>query len=173
VAEAETFGVEWVRMWLVLRNRLVEIAKVLRKFPWMVEVIRQRSMSILHPYMVEVYVARDGSEICISLGRPKAYCAQNGAAREARLELEFRRYEVYEENKRGIPPQGAISIHHSGERMHKTTLAVFSPSLHQKVAALRLASFRKLGLLTKLAEAAGATTASIRKALQFKLYSSS
>jgi hypothetical protein len=33
VAEAETFGVEWVKKWLVLRNRLVEIAKVLRRFP--------------------------------------------------------------------------------------------------------------------------------------------
>jgi hypothetical protein len=50
--------VEWVRKWLSLRDRLVEIAKVLRRFPWMVEVIRQRPMSILHPYMVEVYVAR-------------------------------------------------------------------------------------------------------------------
>jgi hypothetical protein len=36
--------------------------------------------------------------------------------------------------------------------------------LHQKAAALWLASFKKLGLLTKLAEAAGATTVSIRKA---------
>jgi hypothetical protein len=33
VAEAETFGVEWVRKWLVLRERLIEIAKVLRRFP--------------------------------------------------------------------------------------------------------------------------------------------
>jgi hypothetical protein len=31
--ELQAFGVEWVRMWLVLRNRLVEIAKVLRRFP--------------------------------------------------------------------------------------------------------------------------------------------
>ena len=45
--------------------------------------------------------------------------------KETKLELEFRRYEVYEENKRGIPPQGAISIHHSGERIHKTTLDRF------------------------------------------------
>jgi hypothetical protein len=36
--------------------------------------------------------------------------------------------------------------------------------LHQKAAALWLASFKKLGLLTKPAEAAGATTVSIRKA---------
>jgi len=117
-------------------------------------------------------VCKDGSEACLSLTSSKAFCARDGSVKETKLELEFRRYEVYEENKRGIPPQGAISIHHSGERIHKTTLAVFSPSLHQKAAALRLASFRKLGLLTKLAEAAGATTASIRKALQFKLYSS-
>ena len=61
---------EWVRNWLSLRDRLVEIAKVLRKYPWMVDVIKQRPMSILHPYMVEVYVARDGSEACISLTSP-------------------------------------------------------------------------------------------------------
>jgi hypothetical protein len=63
----------------------------------MVEVVRQRPMSILHPYMVEVYVARDGSEACLSLNPPKAYCAQNGAVKEVRLETEFSRYEVYED----------------------------------------------------------------------------
>jgi hypothetical protein len=47
--------VEWVRKWLSLRDRLVEIAKVLRKFPWIVDVVRQRPASILHPYTVEVY----------------------------------------------------------------------------------------------------------------------
>jgi hypothetical protein len=62
----------------------------------MVEVARQRPMSILHPYTVEVYVARDGLEACLSLTPPKAFCAQNGAAREVRLELAFSRYEVYE-----------------------------------------------------------------------------
>jgi len=36
-----------------------------------------------HPYTVEVYVARDGSEACLSLTPPKAFCAQNGA-REVR-----------------------------------------------------------------------------------------
>jgi hypothetical protein len=65
--ELQAFGVEWVRKWLDLRERLVEIAKVMRRFPWMVEVVRQRPMSILHPYLVEVYVARDGSEACLSL----------------------------------------------------------------------------------------------------------
>jgi hypothetical protein len=54
--ELQAFGVEWVRKWLDLRERLIEIAKVMRRYPWMVEVVRQRPMSILHPYMVEVYV---------------------------------------------------------------------------------------------------------------------
>jgi len=97
VAEAETFGVEWVRKWLVLRERLIEIAKTLRKFPWMVDVIRQRPMSILHPYTVEVYVAVDGSEACFSLTSSKTYCARDGATRETRLELTFSRHEVYED----------------------------------------------------------------------------
>jgi hypothetical protein len=64
--ELGAFGVEWVRKWLDLRDRLVEIAKVLRRFPWMVEVIRQRPMSILHPHMIEVYMTKDGSEVPIS-----------------------------------------------------------------------------------------------------------
>ncbi len=86
--ELEAFGVEWVRKLLILRERLIEIAKVLKRFPWMVEVVKQRPMSILHPYMVEVYVARDGSETCLSLNPPKTFCAQNGAEKEVRLELE-------------------------------------------------------------------------------------
>ncbi len=97
MAEAETFGVEWVRKWLDLRERLIEIAKTLRKFPWMVDVIRQRPMSILHPYTVEVYVTKDGSEACFSLTPSKAYCARDGLARETRLELTFSRHEVYED----------------------------------------------------------------------------
>ena len=85
---------EWVRKWLDLRERFIEIAKVMRKFPWMVDVVRQRQMSILHPYTVEVYVTKDGSEACLSLNPPKAYCAQNGAVKEVKLELEFKRYET-------------------------------------------------------------------------------
>jgi hypothetical protein len=68
----------------------------------MVEVARQRPMNILHPYTVEVYVARDGLEACLSLTSSKAYCTQNGAARETRLELAFSRYEVYEEKIREV-----------------------------------------------------------------------
>jgi hypothetical protein len=103
--------VDWVRKWLDLRERLVEIAKVMRRFPWMVEVIRQRPMSILHPYMVEMYVARDGSEACLSLTSSKAYCAQNGAVREVKLELEFKRYETYEEKIREVyRPKGLLAF---------------------------------------------------------------
>jgi hypothetical protein len=108
--ELQAFGMEWVRKWLDLRERLIEIAKVMRRFPWMVEVIRQRPMSILHPYMVEVYVARDGSEACISLNPPKAYCAQNGAVREVKLELEFNRYETHEDRIREVyRPKGLLA----------------------------------------------------------------
>jgi hypothetical protein len=75
---------------------------MLRRFPWMVDVVRQRPASILHPYMVGVYVTRDGSETCLSLNPPNAFCAQNGAVREVRLELTFSRYEVYEEKIREV-----------------------------------------------------------------------
>jgi hypothetical protein len=107
----QAFGVEWVRKWLDLRDRLVEIAKVLRRFPWMVDVVRQRPVGILHPYTVEVYVARDGSEACLSLNPPKAYCAQNGALREVKLELEFSRCETYEDKIREVyRPKGLLAF---------------------------------------------------------------
>jgi hypothetical protein len=109
--ELSAFGVEWVRKWLDLRDRLIEIAKVLRKFPWMVEVVKQKPMSILHPYTVEVYVTKDGFEVCLSLNPPKAYCAQNGAVKEMRLELEFKRHEVYEEKIREVyRPKGLLTF---------------------------------------------------------------
>jgi hypothetical protein len=108
--ELQAFGVEWVKKWLDLRDRLLEIASVLRKYPWMVEVIKQRPMSIPHPYMIEVYIAKDGSEACLSLNPPNAFCAQNGAIKEVRLELEFKRYETYEEKiKEVYRPKGLLA----------------------------------------------------------------
>ena len=102
---------EWVKKLAILRDRLVEIAKVMRRFLWTVEVVRRRPVSILHPYMVEVYVARDGSEACISLNQPRAYCAQNGAVKEIRLELEFKRYETYEDKTREVHrPKGLLAF---------------------------------------------------------------
>jgi hypothetical protein len=82
----------------------------MRRFPWMVEVVKQRPMNILHPYMVEVYVARDGSEACLSLNPPKAFCTQNGSVKETRLELEFSRYETYEDKIREVyRPKGLLA----------------------------------------------------------------
>jgi hypothetical protein len=109
--ELQAFGVEWVRKWLDLKDRLIEIAKVMHRYPWMVEVVRQRPASNLHPYMVEVYVAVDGSEACISLTSSKAFCTQNGAVREVKLELEFKRYEVYEDKMREVyRPKGLLAF---------------------------------------------------------------
>ena len=83
----------------------------MRRFPWMVEVVKQRPTSILHPYAVEVYVARDGSEACLSLNPPNAFCARNGAVRETRLELAFSRYEAYEEKIREVcRPKGLLAF---------------------------------------------------------------
>ena len=83
----------------------------MRRFPWMVGVVRQRPMSILHPYTVEVYVAVDGSEACLSLTSSNAFCARDGAVREVRLELEFKRYETYEEKIREIyRPKGLLAF---------------------------------------------------------------
>jgi len=109
--ELQAFGVDWVRKWLDLRDRLVEIAKTLRKFSWIVDVIRQRPASILHPYMIEVYMTKDGSEACLSLAASKAFCAQNGAVKEVRLELEFSRYETCEEKIREVyRPKGLLTF---------------------------------------------------------------
>jgi hypothetical protein len=89
----------------------VEIAKVLRRYPWTVEVVRQRAMSILHPYTVKVYVGEGGSEACLSLNPPKAYCAWDGAMKEVRLELEFKRYETYEDKMREVyRPKGLLAF---------------------------------------------------------------
>jgi hypothetical protein len=68
-------------------------------------------MSILLPYMVEVYVARDESDVCLSLNPPKAFCAQNGAAKEVRLEMAFSRYETYEDKMREVyRPKGLLAF---------------------------------------------------------------
>ncbi len=100
-----------MKKWAILRDRLAEIAKVMRRFPWMVEVVRQRPMNILHPYTVEVYVAVDGLEVCLSLNQLRTFCARGGAVKEAKLELEFSRYEVYEDKIREVyRPKGLLAF---------------------------------------------------------------
>ncbi len=55
-------------------------------------------------------MTKDGSEVCLSLNPPKAFCAQNGAVKETRLELAFSRYEVYEEKIREVyRPKGLLA----------------------------------------------------------------
>jgi hypothetical protein len=95
--ELQVFGVEWVRRWGRLKDRLAEIAEVLRRYPWMADVIRQKSLDP-HPYLVEVYVAIDGSETCLLLNRLKAFC--NG--KETSLVLRFVEYRVFDESMREV-----------------------------------------------------------------------
>jgi hypothetical protein len=46
----------------------------------------------------------------ISLNPPNAFCAQNGAVKEVKLELEFKRYETYEEKTREVyRPKGLLA----------------------------------------------------------------
>jgi hypothetical protein len=108
--ELQAFGVEWVRKWLDLRYRLVEIAKVIRRYPWMVEVVRRNPMSVLHPYMVNAYVAKDGFEVCLQLAS-RTFCARGGEVREVKLELERARLEPYEGKLREVyRPKGLFAF---------------------------------------------------------------
>ncbi|MFP3200211.1 MAG: hypothetical protein RXR06_10110 [Thermoproteus sp.] len=92
--ELGAFGVDWLRRWApYARGQIVGIAKVLRRFPWMAELIGQGPVGLVNPYSVEAYVARDGSEACISLFG-WAYCSADGGVR--RLELEFKGLEPHE-----------------------------------------------------------------------------
>jgi hypothetical protein len=110
--ELQAFGVEWVRAWAPhARERLVEIAKVMRRYPWMVEVVRQKPVANPHPHMVEVYVARDESEACLALNQLKVYCAGNGAVKEVKLELAFSQYDTYEDKTREVyRPKGLLAF---------------------------------------------------------------
>jgi len=110
--ELGALGVDWLRTWAPrAEKQIVGIANVMRRYPWMAEVLRRRPVGNPHPYMVEVYVAVDGSEVCMSLNQLRTYCAQNGAVGEARLELEFSRYEVYEGRIREVyRPKGLLAF---------------------------------------------------------------
>jgi hypothetical protein len=96
--ELQVFGVDWVKKWGLLMDRLAEIAEVIRRYPWMADVIRQGVEPNPHPYLVEVYVAIDGSEVCLLLNRSKAFC--NG--KKTGLVLKFAGYDVFNEKIREI-----------------------------------------------------------------------
>jgi hypothetical protein len=150
--ELQAFGVEWVRKWLDLRDRLIEIAKVMRRYSWMVDVVRQKPVGNPHPYMVEVYVAADGSEVCLALNQLRTFCARGGAVKEAKLELAFSRYETYEEKiERGVPPQGTAGLRR-GEGIREGALAAFpSPFFTSKIGVLNCRYFRLHRMFEELA----------------------
>jgi hypothetical protein len=101
--ELEAFGIEWLRFWAPhAKERLVEVAKILRRYPWTAKVVGLLDVRptgthvLISPYIVTAYVARDGSEACISLGSRGTYCSADGGATVRRLELEFGRLEPHE-----------------------------------------------------------------------------
>jgi hypothetical protein len=99
--ELEAFGVDWLRFWAPhMRDRIVEIANVMRRYPWMAELIKQTHFvsPYVSPYLMTAYTSRDGSEACISLGSRGTYCSADGGATVERLELEFK----------GLEPHGGV-----------------------------------------------------------------
>jgi hypothetical protein len=100
--ELGAFGVDWLRRWAPRAGKqIVGMARVLRRYPWMAELIGQGPVGLVNPYSVEAYVARDGSEACISLFG-WAYCSADGGVNVRRLELEFSRLEPHEGGVREV-----------------------------------------------------------------------
>ena len=119
----------------------MEIARVLRRFPCMVDVIRQRPMSILHTYMIEAYVTKDGSEVCLSLNPPKAFCARDGAVKETKLELEFSRYETYEEKiKEVYGPKGLLAFAAAAKEYVRVLWLFFLPAYPTYYSLFKISS---------------------------------
>ena len=99
--ELSAFGADWLRTWMpYARGQIVGIARVLRRYPWMAELVGQRPVGLIGPYSVEAYVSRDGSEACISFGG-WAYCSADGS-NVKRLELEFKGLEPHEGGVREV-----------------------------------------------------------------------
>jgi len=101
--ELGALGVDWLRTWAPrAEKQIARIARVLRRYPWMAELIGQGPVSLVNPYSVEAYVARDGSEACISLFGGWAYCSADGGVNVRRLELESSRLEPHEGGVREV-----------------------------------------------------------------------
>jgi len=99
--ELGAFGVDWLRRWApYARERIAGMARVLRRYPWMAELIGRGPVDLIGPYSVEAYAAEDGSEACISLFG-WAYCSADGSS-VRRLELEFSRLEPHEGGVREV-----------------------------------------------------------------------
>jgi hypothetical protein len=77
--ELGVFGVDWLRTWAPRAGRqIVGMARVLRRYPWMAELIGQGPAGLVNPYSVEAYVSRDGSEARMPFGG--VYCSADGAS---------------------------------------------------------------------------------------------
>ncbi len=110
--ELAVFGREWIERFAVFRDRLAEIAKILRRFPWMIEVIGTMNEKP-SPYGIFVFVAKDGSDAYLSFDRQKAYKAQNGVVKEVRLELERERSRYEERDGKMVEvyrPKGLLAF---------------------------------------------------------------
>ena len=54
--ELGVFGADWLRRWApYARGQIVGIAKVLRRYPWMAELIGRGPVGLVNPYSVEAY----------------------------------------------------------------------------------------------------------------------
>jgi uncharacterized Zn finger protein (UPF0148 family) len=78
--ELSAFGVDWLRTWMpYARRQIVGIAKVLRRFPWMAELIGQVPVGLVNPYSVEAYAGGTGRRrVYLSAAGPTA--PQTGAS---------------------------------------------------------------------------------------------
>ena len=108
--ELDVFGREWIEKFAVLRDRLAEIANMLRRFSWMIEVIRTMNEKP-QPYAIFVLMAKDGSDAYLSFDWQKTYSMRGGAVREVRLELERIRCEEYDGKMREVyRPRGLLAF---------------------------------------------------------------
>jgi hypothetical protein len=86
-------------------------------------------------------VCKDGSEACLSVTPPKAYCARDGVARETKPELAFSRYEVYEEKTWVYRPKGLLAYTTTAKEHVK--LFYFLPFIFASKS--RLVAWHRLG----------------------------
>jgi hypothetical protein len=106
--ELEAFGTEWVRKWAPhAKERLIKIAEAVRKYPRVLEAVKKKSpLGNINPYAVEMYVAKDGSEVCILLAPSKAYCVRDGAVVSLDLSCDY----DYKEKKMMCRPKGLLAF---------------------------------------------------------------
>jgi len=59
--ELGVFGADWLRTWAPRAGKqIARIAKVLRRYPWMAELVGQGPVGLVNPYSVEAYAAGTG-----------------------------------------------------------------------------------------------------------------